>query len=81
MSYFNKLSFASGYYHIRIDGIIELKENMPQEMRKRFWKVWKEFRKEIIESAKAGHFPSTYPCIPLEEEDPNLKQYKDLDLD
>ena len=80
MSYFNKLSFASGYYHLRGDGIIELKENTPPEMRKRFWKVWKEFRKEIIESEKRGYFPSTHPWIPIEE-DPNLEQYKDLDLD
>jgi len=36
MSNFNKLSFAGGYYHLRGDGVVELRDDMPPEMRKRF---------------------------------------------
>lgn len=77
MSYFDRLSFASGYYHIDMDGRITLKDNMPHDMKVRFWKTWREFRKKIIENEKAGIYSSAYPTIPIEDEDPNAWQYED----
>ena len=46
-------------------------------MKVRFWKAWREYRKEIIEREKRGLFSSAYPTIPIEEEDPNVWQYED----
>ena len=78
MSYFNKLSFASGYYHIRRDGVVELSENMPTEMKKRFWKVWPEFWAEMMKRAKEMNFSSAYPIWEYMGEDPNKAQYENL---
>lgn len=77
MSYFDRLSFASGYYNINGKGIITISDDMPHDMKVRFWKTWREYRKEIIEREKRGLFSSAYPTIPIEDEDPNAWQYED----
>ena len=77
MAYFDKLSFASGHYHIDMDVCITIKDDMPHDMKVRFWKTWREFRKEIIAKEKAGIYSSAYPMIPIEDEDPNAWQYED----
>lgn len=77
MSLVDRLSFASGHYHIDMDGVITIKDDMPHDMKVRFWKTWREWRKEIIEEEKRGHFSSAYPTIPIEDEDPNAWQYED----
>ena len=78
MAYFNKLSFASGYYHISWNGIVELKEDMPDELRRRFWETWPSVWNQMMENAKTGRFTSVYPILPYMEEDPNRAQYEHL---
>lgn len=78
MAYYNKLSFANGYYSLGNDGVVTLKENMPPEMRKRFWKVWPSVWEELMNRAKTGEFKSDYPIIFYMEEDPNKAQYENL---
>ena len=56
MSYFDRSSFASGYYNINGKGIITISADMPHDMKVRFWKAWREYRKEIIEREKRGSF-------------------------
>ena len=74
MAYYNELSFASGYYHIEY-GIVTLDENIPKNIRDRFWETWPSFRKKVIETEKQGLFLSRYPFLPIEDEDPNMEQY------
>ena len=76
MSYNYRISFARGYYHID-NGIITISDDMPHDMKVRFWKTWREYRKEIIEREKRGLFSSAYPTIPIEDKDPNAWQYED----
>ena len=76
MSLNYRTSFARGYYHID-NGIITISDDMPHDMKVRFWKTWREWRKEIIAQEKQGHFSSAYPTIPIEDEDPNAWQYED----
>lgn len=47
MSYCSELSFASGYYTIH-NGIVTFKEGTDEELKKKFWEVWKELRPKII---------------------------------
>ena len=81
MAYFNKLSFAIGYFTIQPDGVIRILKPMPPEMRERFWRTWVEFRKEIIAAEKQFIFVSYHPYIPITEEDPNAPQYADLNIE
>ena len=76
MAYYNKLSFASGYYCID-NGIITIRKEMPHDMKVRFWRTWREFRKKILEKERAGIYSSEYPMIPIEDKDPNAWQYED----
>ena len=75
MSYYDEFSFAAGYYHIDPRGIVTFSENTPQEIKDRFWEVWKEMRPFIIEREKKGLISSRYPFLPIEDEDPNKDQY------
>ena len=76
VAYFNELSFASGYYHISAYGIVTFRPDTPQEIRDKFWQIWPEFRRKVIEKEKAGIYSSAYPFLPIEEVDPNLEQYQ-----
>lgn len=76
MAYYNALSFASGYYTIWPNGVVELSKDIPEDIRKRFWEVWPEFRKKVIETQKKGIYRSDYPTLPMTDEDPNRHQYE-----
>ena len=78
MAYYNELSFASGYYHIDSHGIVTLSEDMPREMEIRFWKTWVPFREKVISLEKEGRYYSCYPWLPMDDQDPNYEQYRDL---
>jgi len=52
MAYFDKLSFAQGYFHIGLGGMIVIDKPMPPDLRRRFWETWVKFRREIIEYEK-----------------------------
>ena len=75
MGYYNELSFAEKYYSIGLGGIVTLREDTPPDIRKRFWEVWPEFRRKVIDMEKHGIYRSSYPHLPIEEPDPNLHQY------
>ena len=79
MSYFNRLSFARGYYTLsNITGIITITREMPKEMRIRFWATWIDFRRDSIENKKKGIYRSSLVDVPIEDEDPNAPQYADI---
>ena len=71
------LSFADGYYHIGFKGfgVVELDENTPLDIQKRFWEVWPFFHKMVVERQNNGLFSSKYPILPEEDPEENKKHY------
>lgn len=78
MAYQDELSFASGYFQLRYDGTIVISDDMPYDMKIRFWKTWIRLRAKIIDMEMNFKYCSKYPFIPIEDKDPNEWQYKDL---
>ena len=75
MAYYNELSFASGYYHIDCKGVVTFADNTPDDIKRKFWEIWPEFRRTVIELEKKGIYKSRYPFLPIEDEEPNKDQY------
>ena len=78
MSIVAELSFAFGYYQINAHGVVIMEDDIPPEMRKKFWEVWPGFRKKVIEMQNKGIVNSNYPPLPLNDPEENRKHYENV---
>lgn len=63
MSYYNELSFASGYYTIRPGGQLVLFANIPEDIEKKVRALWPDLRRRCLERQAQGLYSSRYPVI------------------
>jgi len=63
VSYYNELSFASGYYTIGDGGQMLLFADIPADIENQVRELWPDFRRRCIERQKQGLYSSNYPLI------------------
>ncbi len=63
MSYYNDLSFASGYYTIESNGDLVLLADIPENIENKVRALWPDLRQRVIDRQKRGLYSSRDPHV------------------
>lgn len=56
--FIDKFFYATGYYHMRDDGVILFDKDAPPEIKRRFEKEWREHLEEVKARRERGLYDS-----------------------
>lgn len=56
--FINKFFYATGYIHIRLDGVVEIDSKIPEDIKERFLKEWEEHIQEVKARRERGLYDS-----------------------